>query len=278
MELRSSRRNSMITNTPRIEEPEEEDLQEDGSSISTTRGQVGSPISSRTRSLSGSDSQQAPLTSIPEDFPAPEPGQHARYYRLDLHEDFILYSHSDTDDETEEQGSNAYLSPQRSQRLRPYRHLAPRAEVPQTQPPQAASSSSSMQAIGGAQQEMSPQRQLPSMMPYFEREAGPWSPNSPTDPESRKRALSAGIPDLDRYHKDRPWGDKMQDHIKKIEQGHGGQESSDEEKKRLRKKRRMGGKRRVSTRSMTDKKHDRPGKDDDRRGGGQGGEQTFMAS
>lgn len=241
----------MITNTPRIEEPEEEDLQEDGSSISTTRGQVGSPISSRTRSLSGSDSQQAPLTSIPEDFPAPEP---------------------------EEQGSNAYLSPQRSQRLRPYRHLAPRAEVPQTQPPQAASSSSSMQAIGGAQQEMSPQRQLPSMMPYFEREAGPWSPNSPTDPESRKRALSAGIPDLDRYHKDRPWGDKMQDHIKKIEQGHGGQESSDEEKKRLRKKRRMGGKRRVSTRSMTDKKHDRPGKDDDRRGGGQGGEQTFMAS
>lgn len=48
MELRS-RRNSMITDAPRIEEPEEEDPQEDVSSISTTRGQLGSPISSRTR-------------------------------------------------------------------------------------------------------------------------------------------------------------------------------------------------------------------------------------
>lgn len=246
-------------------------------------------------SFSGSDSQQAPLTPIPEDFPAPEPGQHARYYRLDLHEDFILYSHSDTDDGTEEQGSNSYLSPQRPQRPqrpRTYRRLAPRSEVPQIQPPQAASSSSSAHAIGGIPQDMTPQRQLPSMhmqlptpsqtntnmMPYFERQPGPWSSTSPIDAESRKRALSAGILGIDDHPNDRIFDDKMQDHIKKIEQGHGGQESSDEEKKRLRKKRRMGVKRRVPTRSMTGKKDDRPGKDEDRRGGGQGGQQAFMAS
>ncbi|CZR63452.1 uncharacterized protein PAC_13349 [Phialocephala subalpina] len=274
MELRS-RRNSMITDAPRIEEPEEEDPQEDVSSISTTRGQLGSPISSRTRSYSGSDSQQATLTPILEDLPAPEPGQHARYYRLDLHEDFILYSHSDTDDGTEEQGSNAYLSPQRQRRPRTYRPIAPRSETTQAQSTQAASSSSSIQAVGGTQQDMTPHRQQssmhmqlptpsqtnPTMMPYFEQDSGPWSPAaSPTAPESRKRALSSDIPDINQYPRDRPFDDKMQDHFKKIEQGHGGQESSDEEKKRLRKKRRMGGKRRVSTRSMVGKKTTNPGK------------------
>ncbi|KAE8447654.1 hypothetical protein EG329_010460 [Mollisiaceae sp. DMI_Dod_QoI] len=273
-------RNRMITGNPTIEEPVADDTQEDTSSTST-RAQVGSPLSTRTRSFSTSDRQQTPLTPIPEDGPARTLGQHAHYYRSEFHEDFILYSQSDTDDGIgEEQGANAYLSPQ----TRPYRPLAPRSEMSQTQQTQASISSSVAQAFS-TQQDMTPQRehstrptQLPTpsqtnMMPHFEREPGPWSPTSPTDAESRKRKLSVGIPDLNDFPKDRHWDDKMQTDLKKIEQG---QEDSDEERKRLRKRRR--GKKAVPMPLKPGRKDDKHGPGGDGRGGSQGGGQAVIAS
>ncbi|KUJ16198.1 uncharacterized protein LY89DRAFT_76970 [Mollisia scopiformis] len=282
-------RNRMVQDRPRIEEPAGDETQEDTSS---TAPQVGSPVSTRTRSISASDSQQAALAATQENEHSPERGQHAQYYRLDLHEDFILYSQSDTDDGTEDQGAPAFLSPRVPQRS--HRRLAPRTEIPQAQGSSSSSGPSGTQAVDYAQPALTPQRQQPptriqlptpsqtdNMMPHFEREPGPWSPNSPINPEGRKRALSNDFPGINQYPKDRDWDDKMQEALKEIERRPEGREDSDEERQhRRRSKRRRKGKRSMETppSKSTKKDDDRHGKDDDGRGNGQGSGQAVMAS